>query len=82
LGDFDASTGGELCVEGYDEGGDFINVVNTYNRMVKVEGRHVHWVRPWSNKGDRYSLVFYDTSDRNVTPKLPLGIDPNFCNQL
>jgi hypothetical protein len=73
LGDF--SNGGELCVEGIDENGvDVINVVETRNRIAKVDGRHVHWVKTWE-KGTRYSLIFFDTTDRYRTDILRLGVD-------
>ena len=73
LGDF--GTGGELCVEGIDRfGRDFINVVSTRNCIARVDGRHVHWVRTWDD-GDRYSLVFFDTSGRKPTPVLERGVD-------
>lgn len=66
--------GGELCVEGIGkEGWDFVNVVDTKNRVAKVDGRHVHWVRTWSG-GDRYSLIFYDTSDRKPSAVNPIGV--------
>jgi hypothetical protein len=73
LGDF--SNGGELCVEGFDEDGvDFINVVETRNRIAKVDGRNVHWVKTWEY-GTRYSLIFFDTTDRYRTDILRLGVD-------
>lgn len=53
---------------------DVLHVVNTHNRIARIDGRFVHWVRPWQD-GDRYSLVFYDTSHRHPTPLLPTGID-------
>jgi len=99
LGDFDQ--GGELCVSGWCQGksdseaattttGDYIlNVVETHNRIARVDGRQVHWVRTWGttnqddgngnhNPGDRYSLIFYDTSNRNRTTPNPLGVDKAF----
>ena len=33
-----------------------MHIVATKNRIAKVDGRHVHWVRTYSG-GDRYSLV-------------------------
>ncbi len=50
-----------------------IHVINTHNRIARVDGRHVHWVRTWENRTnssscDRYSLIFYDTSTRCPTP--------------
>lgn len=73
LGDF--TTGGELCVDGEDgEGNEVIHVVSTRNRIARVDGRHVHWVRTWEG-GDRFSLIFYDTSDRNPTSILKMGVN-------
>jgi hypothetical protein len=87
-----------------------IHVVNTHDRIARIDGRHVHWVRTWENRitansthrpndvsntatgsnsneltvtttrnpgsptegtgshCDRYSLIFYDTSNRCPTP--------------
>jgi len=72
LGDFEA--GGELCVDGVDQcGREVVHVVNTHNRIARVDGRHVHWVRTWEG-GDRFSLIFYNTSDRNPTSILEMGV--------
>jgi hypothetical protein len=57
LGEF---AGGELCVE--EEGGRAVAVVETRNRVAKVDGRRVHWVRTFTG-GDRFSLIFYDTEE-------------------
>ena len=95
LGDFDYTRGGQLCVEGCCDGdvslaagtstSDFVNVVETRNRIARVDGRHVHWVRTFGEsqeqqggKGDRYSLIFYDTSDRHVTPIISSGVDVGY----
>ena len=56
LGDFQ---GGELCVQ--EETASFA-VVNTRNRIAKIDGRYLHWVRSYS--GERYSLIFYNTCER------------------
>lgn len=73
LGDFTA--GGELCVAGLDrEGREVLHVVDTHNRIAAVDGRRVHWVRTWEG-GDRYSLIFFDTSDRRPTPLMAMGVD-------
>jgi hypothetical protein len=77
LGTF--TEGGELCVEGIDDQDDFVCVVVTHNKIAKVEGRHVHWVRTWKG-GDRYSLIFYNTSDRQPMPVLLGGLDPAFSS--
>lgn len=79
LGDFCA--GGELCVDGLDgDNRGVIHVVSTHNRIARTDGRHVHWVRTWEG-GDRYSLIFYDTSDRHPTPVIPTGVDDVMPNE-
>ena len=83
LGDF--TQGGQLCVEGINssDGGekhDFVNVVETHNRIARVDGRHVHWVRTWE-KGDRYSLIFYDTTERKKTSIMKSGLDLTFVDE-
>jgi hypothetical protein len=93
LGEFNEG-GGELCVEGnnnnnngggYDGDGDgddkvldYVNVVETRNRIAKVDGRNVHWVRSWNGTADRYSLIFYDTTDRHQTDIINTGVDLTF----
>ena len=59
LGDFEQ--GGQLCVE--SEQGKSVEIIDTKHRIAKLDGRNVHWVRTWK-RGDRYSLIFYDTTDR------------------
>lgn len=76
LGDFD---GGELCVEADSQVGahstdQCVAVVNTRGRVARVDGRRVHWVRTFAG-GDRFSLIFYDTTDRQRTPVLAEGVD-------
>ena len=56
LGDF---SGGELCIE---ESPSSVVVIDTRHRIACIDGRFVHWVRNYT--GERYSLIFYDTSDR------------------
>lgn len=81
LGNFKG--GGELCVEGkHDDNADYVNVVETKNRIVRVDGRNVHWVRSWdSDSGDRYSLIFYDTTDRHQSDIIRSGIDSTYLAQ-
>lgn len=57
LGNFDY--GGELCIEGMSPGEVYI--VDTHDRMAKVDGRRVHWVRGHSG-GTRYSVIFFATN--------------------
>lgn len=73
LGTF--TSGGELCVDEFNEKSQYpvIHVINTHNRIAQVEGRRVHWVRTWEG-GDRYSLIFYNTSERNSTSLLEIGV--------
>ncbi|CAD7967448.1 unnamed protein product [Amoebophrya sp. A25] len=45
-------------------------VCTTKNRLVKVDGRYVHFVRGYDQKNfDRYSLVFYCLDEKGFTPK-------------
>lgn len=69
----DVDSGGELCVDGVDnDGNEVIHVVTTLNRIAAIDGRRVHWVRPWVGK-DRYSLIFYNTTGEEA-PRLVTGI--------
>ncbi|OEU20068.1 hypothetical protein FRACYDRAFT_181589 [Fragilariopsis cylindrus CCMP1102] len=94
LGEFNEG-GGELCVEGNNNnnngGGDdgdgdgrvdYVNVVETRNRIAKVDGRNVHWVRSWNGTADRYSLIFYDTTDRHQTDIINTGVDVTFLKEI
>ena len=56
LGDF---SGGELCVEEDSS----VAVLDTRNRIARIDGRRMHWVRSFTGS-DRFSLIFYDTSNR------------------
>ena len=39
-------------------------VVDTKNRLGKVDGRFPHWVTPWDARGgkERFSLIYYRTA--------------------
>ena len=50
--------GGELCVESEAPGGAQVAVVDTRNRLAKVDGRFPHWVRGYES-GTRYSVIWY-----------------------
>ena len=41
--------------------GPDVKVVNTKNRLGKVDGRFPHWVAPYDDDGERYSLIYYRT---------------------
>lgn len=65
LGGF--QTGGELCVQSKNP--NEVNVLNTHDRMARVDGRFVHWVRGHGG-GERYSLIFFSTTpDCATEPK-------------
>ena len=66
FGSFDSSSGVELCIEDTPENFDRLNVVKTHNRLVKVDGRFIHFVRGFGG-GIRYSLVFYSLNEANHT---------------
>jgi hypothetical protein len=57
LGSF--NTGGQLCVE--SENHQRVLAVDTHDKLAKIDGRFVHWVRRFDG-GDRYSLIFYATT--------------------
>lgn len=60
LGDFDDGTGG-VAVEADAR---TVCVVDTKNRLGKVDGRFPHWVAPWDARGgkERFSLIYYRTA--------------------
>ena len=61
MGDF--RSGGELCVEASPFE---VFVVDTKNKIAKVDGRFPHWVRRF--EGERFSLIFYRV-DGDTSPK-------------
>ena len=64
LGDFLDGQGG-ICVEC----SPFVVAhVNTKGRLAKVDGRFVHWVAPYDAGADRFSLIFYQTTDQWLPP--------------
>ena len=42
-------------------------MLDTRDRMARVDGRFVHWVRGY--EGTRYSLIFFSTAPESATPK-------------
>jgi len=71
FGDF-ALPGGQLAVVGPSDDEDVwcVNVVNTKNRIARVDGRYPHFVLPYdAAKGDRYSLVIFSVKESAATPK-------------
>ena len=59
--------GGELCVEDAARA-DALWVVETRDRVAKVDGRFIHWVRGYGGGGVRYSLIFFATDPARGTP--------------
>lgn len=70
LGDF---IGGELCVESCIKGqeinsnsnnelnseiGSEVVIIDTHDRIAKVDGRYCHWVKDWKGK-ERYSVIWF-----------------------
>ena len=91
LGDFGESGGGELVVE--SESGDERWVVETRNRVARVDGRFAHWVRgydtaprgdgvrgdePGTNGNPRYSVIFYANKPSAATARLDPPADSGF----
>ncbi|CAK0824798.1 unnamed protein product [Prorocentrum cordatum] len=64
LGDFEG--GGELCVEGDQP--EQVFVVDTRNRMARIDGRYVHWVRGYGGE-ERYSVIFFATNPGCATER-------------
>merc|ERR1711865_1355409 len=64
LGSFDR--GGELCVEGIDP--SEVHILNTHDRIARVDGRFLHWVRGHSG-GDCFSLIFFSTTPACATER-------------
>mmetsp|Transcript_30411 Transcript_30411/g.62695 ORF Transcript_30411/g.62695 Transcript_30411/m.62695 type:complete len:347 (+) Transcript_30411:124-1164(+) len=64
LGSFPDGEGG-VCVEV-----DAFTVcqVNTKNRLGKIDGRFPHWVAPYVEGKERYSLIYYSTWQKYVPP--------------
>jgi len=65
LGDYKS---GCLCTEA-DEDGNEVVQVDVKNKFGRIDGRSVHWVSGWT--GERYSIVYYSTSDDDYTEQLP-----------
>ena len=57
LGDFPAGSGG-VCVECDAR---TVAAVDTREKLAKVDGRFPHWVAPYPEGAERYSLIYYQT---------------------
>ena len=66
LGDFEAGTGG-ICVECDAR---TIARVDTKNRLGKIDGRFPHWVAPYDENAERFSLIFH----RSVGEPTPITV--------
>ena len=56
LGDY---TGGELCIEKYDDECSWVESINIHDKIYKFDGgKYKHWTEPY--KGNRMSIVFYN----------------------
>ena len=69
LGGFTAddggSGGGGIMVE---SSARVVAYVNTANRLGKVDGRNPHWVAPYSESEERFSLIYYKTAGNYLAP--------------
>lgn len=46
-----------------------VAVVDTKNRLGRIDGRHPHWVAPYDDETEeRFSLIYYETGGRFVAP--------------
>ena len=67
LGDFPEGQGGIMV----ECSARVVAVVNTRNRLGKVDGRYPHWVAPYDKDAfSRFSVIFYQTAGE-VTPVGP-----------
>lgn len=64
LGNFSDGTGG-VSVECSAR---VVAMVNTKNRLGRVDGRYPHWVAPYDASAERYSLIYYETGGKFVEP--------------
>jgi len=64
LGEFPDGQGG-VCVECSAR---LIAVMNTKNRLGRVDGRYPHWVDQYNEESERYSLIYYETGGLFVKP--------------
>ena len=64
MGDFPDGQGG-ICVECSAR---VVAVMNTKDRLGRVDGRYPHWVAPYDEMTERYSLIYYETGDAFVKP--------------
>lgn len=77
LGDFAEGTGG-VCVECSAR---VVAVVDTRNRLGRIDGRYPHWVCPYDASEERFSLIYYETGGKFVTPGPPIFFLPTHCEQ-
>ena len=84
LGDFD---GGELCVEDNEScagesashaGGSVVSV-DVNNKIARIDGRHVHWVKGYT--GERFSVVFFRTKQENATDIQPTAVHEKWMKE-
>lgn len=66
FGDF--CSGGELCIESEHPGGAEVVVLDTHNRLAKVDGRFPHWVSECEKGSRRYSVIWYQVEGQRSEP--------------
>lgn len=66
---YDSQRGGQLCVE--SKTGERVFEVDTYNKLAKIDGRFVHWVKEYEEfeegQGERYSCIFFSVDEAQRT---------------
>ena len=73
MGDFPDGQGG-VCVECSAR---VVAVMNTKNRLGRVDGRYPHWVDSYDEGVERYSLIYYETGNAFKKPGPAVFSVPN-----
>jgi hypothetical protein len=74
MGDFPLGQGGI----GVELDAFTVAVMDTKGKLGKVDGRYPHWVMPYDDTTQRYSLIFYQTMHAYIQPKTAVfGLTPS-----
>ena len=64
MGEFPCGQGGVVV----ECSARLVAVMNTKNRIGRVDGRYPHFVDAYDNESERYSLIYYETGNKFVKP--------------